>query len=160
MRPNIKAFRFREYSLACTVTVAAATVRLALVSLPDESGCNCMTHKELVARTTRGYFGVHHHPGRPKPYQAQVKCGGKMVHLGCFVTAEEAALCVARSPEHGLGYPAQNPTVVAGRPVYEYAHHLSRPHASGGGRAGACVLPLWRGLPHLRPGPGSLASPW
>ena len=24
---------------------------------------------------------------------------GKLVHLGCFATAEEAALCVARSPE-------------------------------------------------------------
>ena len=61
--------------------------------------------------------------------------------------------------EHGLGHPAQNPAAVAGRPVDEHAHHLPRPHAPGGGRAGACVLALWRGLPHLRPGPGSLASP-
>ena len=38
-------------------------------------------------------------PGRPKPYQAKVKRGGKDVHLGYFATAEEAALCVARSPE-------------------------------------------------------------
>jgi len=53
----------------------------------------------LVAGNTTGYFGVRQHPGRPKPYEARVKRGDKMVHLGSFVTAEEAALCVARSPE-------------------------------------------------------------
>ena len=47
-----------------------------------------------------GYFGVSlSKPGRPKPYTARIKCGGKLVHLGSFATAEEAALCVARSPE-------------------------------------------------------------
>ena len=58
--------------------------------------------KELtlrLANTKTGYFGVHHQTGRPKPYQAQVKRGGKDVYLGRFITAEEAALCVARSPE-------------------------------------------------------------
>ena len=54
----------------------------------------------LVADNKTGYFGVHHNnPGYPKPYQAQVKRSGKMVYLGCFATAEEAALCIARSPE-------------------------------------------------------------
>ena len=53
----------------------------------------------LVADTKTGYFGVPHHPGKPKPYVAQVRRGGKMVYLGSFATAEEAALCVARSPE-------------------------------------------------------------
>jgi NADH:ubiquinone oxidoreductase subunit D len=54
----------------------------------------------LVAENTTGYFGVcHHKPGKPKPYRAQVWRGGKKVHLGMFVTAEEAALCVARTPE-------------------------------------------------------------
>ena len=54
----------------------------------------------LRADNKTGYFGVHHsHPGYPKPYQAQVWRGGKQVHLGYFATAEEAALCVARSPE-------------------------------------------------------------
>ena len=38
-------------------------------------------------------------PGQPKPFQAQVKRGQKQLHLGCFATAEEAALCVARSPK-------------------------------------------------------------
>ena len=53
-----------------------------------------------VAENTTGYFGVHlSKPGQPKPYMAQVWRGGKTVSLGCFATAEEAALCVARSPE-------------------------------------------------------------
>jgi hypothetical protein len=54
----------------------------------------------LKADNTTGYFGVAlRSPGRPKPYHAQVRRGGKMVYLGCFATAEEAALCIARSPE-------------------------------------------------------------
>ena len=54
----------------------------------------------LVAENTTGYFGVYlNKPGRPKPYEAQVKRGGTMVSLGMFATAEEAALCIARSPE-------------------------------------------------------------
>ena len=53
-----------------------------------------------VADNKPGYFGVClNKPGQPKPYTAQVSHGGKQVHLGSFVTAEEAALCVARSPE-------------------------------------------------------------
>ena len=52
-----------------------------------------------VADNKTGYFGVSHQPGRSKPYQAHVKCGGKKVHLGSFASAEEAALCVARTPE-------------------------------------------------------------
>jgi hypothetical protein len=53
-----------------------------------------------VAKNTTGYFGVYlNNTGQPKPYQAQVRHGGKMVHLGSFATAEGAALCVARSPE-------------------------------------------------------------
>jgi len=54
----------------------------------------------LKADTKTGYFGVNlNKPGRPKPYLAQVKRGGNTVHLGSFATAEEAALCVARTPE-------------------------------------------------------------
>eukprot|EP00964_Phaeocystis_antarctica_P041466 scaffold23707_cov49-Phaeocystis_antarctica.AAC.1 len=54
-----------------------------------------------VAENKTGYFGVHlnHKSSEPKPYQAQMKHGGKKVSLGSFATAEEAALCVARSPE-------------------------------------------------------------
>ena len=52
-----------------------------------------------LAENKTGYFGVSHLPGRFKRYQARVKRGGKDVHLGSFATAEEAALCIARSPE-------------------------------------------------------------
>ena len=52
-----------------------------------------------VADNKAGYFGVHHRPTRSKPYEARVRRGGKSVHLGGFATAEEAALCVARTPE-------------------------------------------------------------
>jgi hypothetical protein len=53
----------------------------------------------LKADSTTGYFGVNHQPGRPKPYQARVRRGGNTVSLGNFATAEEAALCVARTLE-------------------------------------------------------------
>ena len=53
-----------------------------------------------VADNGTGYYGVYlTNPGTSKPYVARVKGGGKVVHLGSFATAEEAALCVARSPE-------------------------------------------------------------
>ena len=53
-----------------------------------------------VAENGSGYYGVHlAKPGQPKPYKARVTRGGKQVCLGSFATAEEAALCVARSPE-------------------------------------------------------------
>ena len=45
------------------------------------------------------YAGVAHKPGRAKPYEARARRGGKHVYLGMFATAEEAALCIARSPE-------------------------------------------------------------
>ena len=54
----------------------------------------------LVADNKSGYFGVYlNNPGKLKPYQARVWRGGKTVSLGSFATAEEAALCIARSPE-------------------------------------------------------------
>ena len=50
-----------------------------------------------------GYYGVRlTQPGHGKPYQARVIRGskdGRRMSLGNFATVEEAALCVARSPE-------------------------------------------------------------
>ena len=46
-----------------------------------------------------GYANVSVQHGRWDPYQAQMRRGGKDYYLGRFATAEEAALCVARSPE-------------------------------------------------------------
>ena len=56
----------------------------------------------VVADNKTGYYGVHHKPGQPKPYEAQVRRGGKMVSLGTFATVEEAALCVARFPDDNV----------------------------------------------------------
>ena len=54
----------------------------------------------LKADNKTGYFGVHiNQTSKHKTYWAQVRRGGKQVHLGSFATAEEAALCIARSPE-------------------------------------------------------------
>ena len=53
-----------------------------------------------VTDNKTGYFGVTHQLGKPKPYKAKVRHGAnKRLSLGCFATAEEAALCVARSSE-------------------------------------------------------------
>ena len=46
----------------------------------------------LKAKNKAGYFGVHRNKaGYPKPYQAGVRHGGKLVYLGVFATAAEAA---------------------------------------------------------------------
>ena len=56
--------------------------------------------QEGRADNPTGFVGVYlDQRGRAKPYLATVKRGGNKVHLGSFATAEEAALCVARSPE-------------------------------------------------------------
>eukprot|EP00964_Phaeocystis_antarctica_P041869 scaffold23973_cov45-Phaeocystis_antarctica.AAC.2 len=61
-----------------------------------------------VAGNTTGYFGVHlDKPGKAKPYKAQVRRGGEQVYLGSFATAEEAALCIARTPEGRAAVAAQ-----------------------------------------------------
>ena len=53
----------------------------------------------LVANNRSGYFGVCLDPRTSKPYEARVRRDGKEVGLGRFSTAEEASLCVARTPE-------------------------------------------------------------
>jgi hypothetical protein len=76
---------------------AAAAPPLTIEEVRQQAQAEKLTL--LVAKSRAGYFSVYHKPGRPKPYQAQVRRGGKDVHLGSFATANEAALCVARSPE-------------------------------------------------------------
>ena len=54
----------------------------------------------LKANTATGYYGVNVDQSRKsKSYQALMWRGGKQVSLGRFSNAEQAALCVARSPE-------------------------------------------------------------
>ena len=54
----------------------------------------------LEADNTAGFKGVAFNSSRKaKPYKTRVPRGGKSVSLGHFATAEEAALCYARTPE-------------------------------------------------------------
>jgi len=76
---------------------AAAAVPLTSEEARQQAQAEKLTL--LVAENSSGYFGVNLKPGLSKPYQARVTRGGKKVHLGMFSTAEEAAVCVARSPE-------------------------------------------------------------
>ena len=86
-----------------------------------------------MADNKTGYFGVQiARPGQPKPYQARVRRGGKYVYLGCFVTAEEAALCVARSPKG---------QAVAAERAAAAATLTNQPRSSGYRRTTCCVSP-------------------
>ena len=77
---------------------AAAPVPLTSEEARQQARAEGLTLR--VAKNSSGYFGVSlANPGCPKPYHAQLTCGGKKVFLGSFATAEEAALCIARSPE-------------------------------------------------------------
>jgi hypothetical protein len=107
----------RNVSLACFATAEEAALSIARspegqVAAKRAAAAPTLTSEEArqqaqaegltlhVADNKAGYFGVHlPTPGGFKPYQAQVWRGGKVVSPGRFDTAEEAALCVARSPE-------------------------------------------------------------
>ena len=74
----------------------------------------------LVAKNKTGYFGVYlNNPGKPKPYLARVTRGGKVVSLGSFATAEEAALCLARTPEGRAAAEFREFRVYSGRAAAE-----------------------------------------
>ena len=81
--------------------VAAERAAAAAPLTSEEARQQAQTEKLtlLVAENRTGYSCVYFKPGKPTPYQAQVTRGGRKVYLGSFATAEEAALCVARSPE-------------------------------------------------------------
>ena len=97
---------------------AAQTAAAAVAPLTSEEARRQAQAEELtllVAKNKTGYFGMYlSNPGQPKPYAAQVRRGGKMVSLGRFVTAEEGALCVARTPE---GQAAAQKAAAATRPL-------------------------------------------
>jgi hypothetical protein len=78
---------------------AAAAPPLTSEEALQQAQVEGLTLREAPLSTTTGYVGVHlDAPGRPKPYLARVRRDGKNVTLGAFASAEEAALCVARSP--------------------------------------------------------------
>ena len=104
---NLGSFATAEEAALCVARTpegwAAAERAAAALPLTSEEARQQAQAEGLtlvVADSTTGYFGVYLvHPGHPKPYQAQMRRGGKMVHLGSFATVEEAALCIARTPE-------------------------------------------------------------
>ena len=69
----------------------------------------------LKANNSSGYKGVgfNSKPNLTKPYQAQVQRGGKKVHLGYFVTVEEAALIIARASAANVAVAAAPPQLAA-----------------------------------------------
>ena len=77
----------------------------------------------VPAATTSGYRGVSYQSGKPNPYKATVRRAGKNVQLGSFATAEEAALCVARSEGRQQ---AATATAAAERAVEERAAVMYR----------------------------------
>ena len=84
------------------IRVASAYASRAALAISDVRAAAAQAEGLMlrVSDSKTGYFGVSlNQPGQPKPYQARVRRGGKEVSLGYFATAEEAALCVARSPE-------------------------------------------------------------
>ena len=103
-RVHLGNFATAEEAALCVARLpegrAAAQKAPAAVPLTSEEALQQAQAEGLTlraAKNTAGYFGVSHRKGKRKPYQVQVARGGKDVQLGCFVTAEEAALCVARS---------------------------------------------------------------
>ena len=86
---------------------------------PEAEG---LTLLKSVSSST-GYKGVRFNSDRTQPYQAQVTRGGKTVHLGCFTTAEEAALCYARAvrtaprPKEGQAHAAAAAAAAAALPA-------------------------------------------
>ena len=103
----------REASAPLTSEEAAVplTSEEAAVPLTSEEAAVPLTSEEalqlaeaegltlLKAKSKTGYFGVAYKQGLSKPYQGHVTRRGAFLYLGCFATAEEAAMCVARTPE-------------------------------------------------------------
>eukprot|EP00964_Phaeocystis_antarctica_P075358 scaffold46485_cov67-Phaeocystis_antarctica.AAC.3 len=82
----------------------AAAERLAAALTSEDARQQAQAEGLMLIKSDNnktGYFGVsfNQRPGLLKRYQARVCRGRKNVSLGCFATAEEAALCVAQSPE-------------------------------------------------------------
>jgi len=96
-----------EAALCYTRTPEAQAAAAAPPEPPPLTAEEALRHAEaegLTLRRSEGGSTGYKYVGfvssaKSKPYQAQVWRGGTLVHLGCFATAEEAALCYARTPE-------------------------------------------------------------
>ena len=71
-----------------------SAVALAALQQADSEGLTLLPADNLA-----GFKYVTLKRGRPEPFEAQLTRDGRQVSLGGFATAEEAALCVARTPE-------------------------------------------------------------
>ena len=82
------------------VAERTAAVLLTSEEALQQAQAEGLTLRKSVNKTHKtGYWGVNlNMSSRPKPYYAHVWRGGKKVHLGSFVSAEGAALCIARAP--------------------------------------------------------------
>ena len=106
----------------------------------------------ISKNSTTGYKNVSYDRSRKK-FQVQVRNGDKRVHLGCFATAEEAAVAYARS-EYGradaakLLQPRTAPTA-AGAEVIRQAERegltLATSSSSNSGYKGVTFYPKARG---------------
>ena len=128
------------------------------------SSCRSQAEAEgltlLEADNKTGYFGVCHNPqaSKSKPYRAQMRRDGELVRMGYFATAEEAALCIARSPEgRGTGH-----AVRMGRAYHEFVQQIypelwKEAHANGynGSWVSSMAIAAWskefEHLERLRP---------
>jgi len=88
------------YGLLTSYSVAPLTFKFHPRAVQRATAATLKCWWPITKINKTGYFGVSlAKPGQPKPYQAQVRRGGRLVYLGSFATAEEAALSVARAPE-------------------------------------------------------------
>ena len=97
-----------EAALSCARTPEAQTAAAAPPEPPPLTAEEAVRQAAAEGLTllrsessNSGYMHVTFEGSRTlaKPYKADVRRGGKTVHLGYFTTAEEAALCYARTPE-------------------------------------------------------------
>ena len=80
---------------------AVATVPLTSEEARQQAQAEGLTLRVADSKKSKtGYYGVYPSTDcKLKPYKTAVRRNGKLKDLGYFATAEEAALCVARSPE-------------------------------------------------------------
>ena len=77
-----------------------------------------------------GYRGVKVSTrSKTRPFQANVKRGGKNVYLGNFATAEEAALCYARTPDAQAPLPHADMKMHVHKQKCNMCMHMHTAHA-------------------------------
>ena len=84
-----------------------------------------------VGNNATGYWGVSLEASKLLPFRAQLKWSGQKITLGRFATAEEAALCVARSPEGQAAAAAAEALAEAVTPPLKSEEALQQAKAEG-----------------------------